>query len=153
MDPRKFALYGGIVMLVMGVLSLVAPGSAEGLPTLNLETSYGHFLGLFPMNIINKVALIVFGTAGIAAANAKFTALPMSIYYSRTVAIVMGVLAVLGLSEGTNTLGGYTPLFGGEVFSHAALAAIGAYFGWALTSKVPDSGPARTGYTGPLQSR
>lgn len=152
MDPRRFALIGGIVMLVFGVFALIAPGSVDGLPALNQETSYGLFLGLFPMNVINKAALIIFGIAGIAAANAKFTSLPMSIHWSRAVLFVMGLLAIMGLIPQTNTLFGYAPLFRGEIVTHAIFALLGGYFGYALTSKVPDQTPRGTEYRTPMQS-
>ena len=155
MHPRRFALIGGIVMLAMGIISLIPSlkGSADSLPFLNLETSYGLFLGIFPMNIVNKVALIVFGLLGIQASNAKFTSLPMSTHYSRLVFYVMGALAILGMIPQTNTLFGYWPLFGGEVLGHAAFALFGAYFGFMLSSKVPDSGPRQTDFRTPLTQR
>lgn len=137
MDPRKFALYGGILMLAVGILALAFPGPIETLPTLLVETSYGLFLGLFAMNIFNKVALIVLGLAGIWAASSKFTDLPRSIMYSRLVFVATGVLAVLGLFQQTNTLYGYWPLFGADMALHAVVAVVGAYFGYALSSKVP----------------
>ncbi len=143
MDPRKFALYGGAIMILMGVVSLIPAlaGPTAGLPVLNLETSYGAFLNLLPMNIVNKIALIAFGVAGIGAANSKFRSLPMSIWFSRAVLFVFGALAILGLFPETNTLNGYWPLFGGEVVAHAIFAVIGGYFGYALSSRVPKVAP------------
>lgn len=139
MQPRKFALIGGIVMLAMGLLSLIPalylyPQNVE-LPGLMVQTSYGLFLGIFPMNIFNKVALILFGLAGIGATRAPTTSLPKSITWSRWVFFVMAPLAVLGLFPQTNTLNGYWPLFGAEVWAHGIFAILGAYFGFALTSK------------------
>lgn len=143
MHPRRFALIGGIIMLAMGVLALIPALSvdpvAAGLPLLKVETGYGLFAGLFPMNIFNKVALIVFGLAGIMAANAKGTSLPASIGFSRWVFFVMAPLAILGMFEQTNTLFGYWPLFSYEVLAHGVFAVAGAYFGFLLTSKVPKS--------------
>jgi hypothetical protein len=143
MNPRKFALYGGAIMLLIGVVSLIpaVAGSTLGLPVLRLETSYGLFLGLFPMNIINKIVLILFGVLGLAAANSKFRSLPLSILFSRAVLVVMGAAAVLGLFPDVNTMRGYWPLFGGEVWLHAAFAILGGYFGYALTSQVPKQAP------------
>ena len=143
MDPRKFALYGGALMLLIGVVSLIPAlaGTAAGLPVLNLENSYGAFLNTFPMNIINKVALIAFGIAGLAAANSRFRSLPMSIWFSRAVLYIMGAAAILGAIPQTNTFFGYWPLFGAEAWAHAAFAVVGGYFGYALTSRVPKSVP------------
>ena len=63
MNAKNFALVGGIVMLVIGALSLIPAftGLAFGLPLLKIETSYGLFLGIFPLNIVNKAILIGFG--------------------------------------------------------------------------------------------
>ena len=71
MYPRRFALVGGSLMLAIGLISLIPAlqGSVDRLPVLNVETSYGLFLGLFPMNIFNKAALIIMGLAGISAAS------------------------------------------------------------------------------------
>lgn len=138
MSPKNFALFGGILMLVLGAVALIPSmvGPVEGLPALYLETSYGLFLGLFAMNIVNKVALIVFGLAGIAASSMRFNALPVSIWFSRAVFFVMGAGAILGMIPQTNTFFGYWPLFGYEVVLHGVFAVIGAYFGFALTLKV-----------------
>lgn len=147
MHPRNFALWGGLIMLVLGVLALI-PGLSSypvTLPPLVLEASYGLFLGVFAMNVLNKLALIILGVAGLVAAFAKNTSLPASISYSRWVFAIMGVLAILGLFPGTNTLGGYWPLFGHEVWFHALIALVGAYFGFALSMKVRDQGPAMGG--------
>jgi hypothetical protein len=137
MDPRKFALVGGIFMLVVGVVAFIIPGSIDTLPILKNEYSYGLFLGLFPMNVFNKILLILFGLGGIAAASAKYTALPASIRFSRVLMVVMGIGAILGAIPQTNTLFGYWPLFGNEVLAHGLFAIVGAYFGFALSSRVP----------------
>lgn len=141
MYPRHFALYGGILMLVVGALAFIPTLSEAplGLPILKVETSYGLFLGIFAMNVFNKIALIAFGLAGIAASQAENRSLPASIQYSRWVFIVMGVLTVLGLFPQTNTLFGYWPIFGGTFWANAVIAIVGAYFGFALTSKVPEA--------------
>ena len=151
MNPRLFAMIGGIVMLIMGVVALIPSmvGSIAGLPALYVETSYGLFLGLFAMNIFNKLALILFGVAGIVAARMPGRSLPFSINYSRIVFYVMGVLAILGLFPATNTLFGYWPLFGNVVWEHAVFAVLGAYFGYALSAKVPAD---RTGTHLPRES-
>lgn len=140
MSPKNFALFGGILMLLMGVVSLVPNmvGSTENLPPLMVQTSYGLFLGLFAMNIFNKVALIAFGLAGIWAASARFTDLPASIHFSRWVCYLMGALAILGLIPQTNTLFGYMPLFGNVIWEHAIFAVVGGIYGFYLTARVPN---------------
>ena len=134
MQPKKFALYGGIVMLAMGLLALIMPGPVEFLPYLTVDASYGLFLGIFPMNIMNKLALIGFGIAGIAVSR-RLSADP-SVQYSRVVFAVMGLLAILGLIPQTNTLNGIWPLFGAEIWAHAIFAVLGAYFGFATSARM-----------------
>jgi len=130
----------GIVLFAVGVLALF-PGlysvPVEGLPVLDVETSYGLFVGYVAMNIINKIALIGFGIGGIWAATRPTTSLPASINYSRLLFVSMGALAILGLIPATQSLFGYMPLWGHNVWIYAAASILGAYFGFALSSKVP----------------
>jgi hypothetical protein len=136
MQPRRYALMGGIVMIVMAVLAFVPSLSwnSEILPPLKLDTSYGQFLGIFPMNVLNKLALLIFGVAGVAVSYNEFRSLPYSILWSRAVFVFMGIAAVLGLIPSTSTVGGYWPLFGYEVLPHAIFAVLGAYFGYRLST-------------------
>ena len=134
MHPRRFSLIAGIVMIAIAVLSFV-PGLNEfpvGLPALKLETSYGFFLGLFAMNILNKIALLLFGMAGILAATAKNRSLPASVNHAKWVFFGMGIAAILGMIPATNTFFGYWPLFGNEAIMHGVFAAFGAYFGYRM---------------------
>lgn len=150
MHPRKFALIGGIILLAAGLLALLVPGPRTlDLPNLIVESSYGYFLGIFPMNIYNKLTLILFGAAGIYCANRPTTSLPASIKWSRWLFGVTGIAAILGLFSATNTLIGYWPLFGAEIGLHIVLAALGAYFGFVLPSRAAralnasEAGPRR----------
>ena len=137
MHPRRFALIGGLIMLAIGALAFVPALSQypTWLPRLNVETSYGQFLGLVVMNVFTKVALIAFGIAGILASRAPTTSLPSSIKWSRWVFFVMAPLAVLGLVPATNTLFGYWPIFGNHVWVSGIFAVLGAYFGFALPAR------------------
>jgi hypothetical protein len=130
---QGFALYGGIAMLLMGFLALIPALSVvpyEGLPVLRIDYSYGMFLGFFPMNILNKIALMAFGVAGILVSREAARSYESSVLYSRAVFFVMGALAILGMFPLTNTLFGFWPLYGGEIFAHAIFAILGAYFGY-----------------------
>lgn len=139
MNAKKFAYWGGLVMLAMGVFSLIPGlvGSTEGLPALFVETSYGRFLNIFPMNIFNKVALILFGIAGLMVSQTSIHSITKSRFYSRIVFYLMGTLAIFGLFPQTNTMFGYWPLFGAEVFAHGALASIGAYCTFSKSVAMP----------------
>lgn len=124
MFSKSFALFGGVLMLVIALWSLIPgqQGPNAALPALKLEASYGLFLGLLPMNILNKMALLVFGTAGLICSHQKTDY--FSVQYSKIVFIVFGVLAVAGTFPLTSTLGGYWPLFGSEIIAHGAFALI-----------------------------
>ena len=50
--------------------------------------------------------------------------------YFRAVAIIYGLLTVLGLLPATNTTFGLVPIYGNDVWLHALLALVAAYFGW-----------------------
>lgn len=136
MNIRKFAFVSGVILLAMGVLALVPAFSQSRylMPAFKLQTGYGYFLGLFPMNILNKLTLIGFGVAGIMTARSELAI--ASVKFSRWMAIVMGGAAVLGIFPQTNTLFGYWPLFGGEVLLHTFFALTGAYFGYVVPSRV-----------------
>ncbi len=140
MNVKRFALMGGTLMLVLGLLALFPGFSRDparaGLPALVLDMSYGQFVGLIPMNILNKLALILFGMLGILSATSVTGSLPNSIRFSRLVFFAMAPLAILGVIPATQTLRGYWPLFGGDVALHAIFAALGAYFGFTTTGRV-----------------
>lgn len=137
MNAKNFALVGGIVMLVLGALSLIPAftGLSFGLPILKVETSYGLFLGIFPLNIINKAILIGFGLWGIAAASDPVLSIPRSITFSRSVFVLSAVFAVLGLFPQTNTLFGFAPLFGAGIWLHSVMALLGGIFGYSVVRR------------------
>ncbi len=137
MNAKNFALVGGIVMLVLGALSLIPAftGLSFGLPILKIETSYGLFLGIFPFNIINKAILIGLGLWGIAASSDPVLSIPRSIIFSRTVFLLTAVFAVLGLFPQTNTLLGFVPLFGAGIWLHAVMALISGIFGYSVVRR------------------
>ena len=137
MNIRKFAMIGGIVMLAMGALALIPALSQNPMTALNVETSHGLFLGFIDMNIVNKIALMGFGIAGILASRADNV--QPSVTYSKIVCVAMALLAVLGLIPQTNTLFGYWPLHGANVIVYAAFAALGGYFGYAVPAQVRHS--------------
>lgn len=137
MNAKNFALVGGVVMLVIGALSLIPAftGLAFGLPILKIETSYGLFLGVFPLNIVNKAILIGLGMWGIAAASDPVLSIPRSISFSRWVFLLSAVFVVLGLFPQTNTLFGYAPLFGAGIWLHGVLALLGGVFGYSAVKR------------------
>ena len=129
MLTRRFALVVGIIYLVIGIAGFI-PGLVQGraYEDLVVTTGAGDLLGLFPVNVVHHIVHLLIGVLGIAAYRAFDTAR----LYARGLAIVYGVLAVMGLISAANlhTMFGLTPLFSHDVWLHAGTAIIAAYFGW-----------------------
>ena len=68
---------------------------------------------------------------------AQASDLRASLWFSKAVFWVMGIAAILGIPEATRTVGGYWPLYGAEVVSHAFFALVGGYFAyvWEIKAK------------------
>ena len=126
---QKFALIFGIVYALVGLLGFV-PGlvqpPAPGNPPLAFDAGYGLLLGLFPINLLHNLVHVVVGVAGVMSASRFASARA----YSRALAIVFGLLTIMGLVPGLDTTAGLIPLFGADVLLHALTALAGAYFGW-----------------------
>lgn len=129
MMTRRFALVVGIIYLVIGIAGFI-PGlvQRQDYPDLAVDAGSGALLGLFPVNVVHHLVHLLVGVLGIAAYRAFDTAR----LYARGLAIVYGVLAVMGLISAANlhTMFGLTPLFSHDVWLHAGTAVIAAYFGW-----------------------
>jgi hypothetical protein len=124
----KFAKIYGILFLAVGVLGFI-PGIVQppsGSPALAVEWGHGRLLGLFPVNVTHNLVHILIGIWGIVAARSLAAALT----YARGVAIIYGVLTVLGLIPATYTLFGLAPIHGHDVWLHALSAIAAAYFGF-----------------------
>jgi hypothetical protein len=124
----------GVVFIIVGIAGFI-PGLTQSHvhPDLTVQTSSGMLLGLFPVNILHNFVHLLFGVWGVIAAQAFLA----SRTYARTVAIVYGLLTVLGLIPMTSTTFGLVPIYGHDVWLHALLAGVAAYFGF-----VRDAEPA-----------
>lgn len=126
MNTRNFALIFGIVFLVVGIGGFIFLQEATPPADLAVKQGYGHELGLFPVNTVHNIIHILFGIWGLAASRD----LGKSVLYAKGVAIIYAVLTVMGLFEPTHTTFGLAPLYGHDVWLHALLAIVAAYFGW-----------------------
>ena len=126
---RTFALAAGVAYVAAGVLGFV-PGITQppppGAPDLAVDAGYGALFGLFPINVVHNVVHLAIGLWGLAASRAFRAARQ----YAGGLAIIYGVLAVMGLVPGLNTMFGLAPIFGHDIWLHALTAAAAAYFGW-----------------------
>jgi hypothetical protein len=129
MNTRTFALIFGIVFLIVGAGGFV-PGltdhSAVPHSDLSMTQGFGHELGMFPINLLHNIVHLLFGIWGLIAYRSYAGARS----YARAVAIIYGVLTVMGLIPTLNTTFGFIPIYGADVFLHALLAIVAAYFGW-----------------------
>jgi hypothetical protein len=129
MRTSTFALVFGIAYLAAGILGLI-PAALQpppaGAPATSFGVLYGYLVGLFPVNVLHTAVHLLIGLWGIAAWSGALSALG----YARSLAVLYGVLAVMGLIPGLNTVFGLIPLHGHDIWLHAGTAAVAAYFGW-----------------------
>lgn len=129
MKAATFALVLGVAYLGAGVLGLVPAAlqpPPEGAPPTSFAVLYGYLLGLFPVNLLHTAVHLAVGLWGIAAWSGVLGART----YARSLALLYGVLAVMGMVPGLNTVFGLLPLHGHDIWLHAGTAAIAAWFGW-----------------------
>ena len=130
MAVRYFALAAGIAYSLVGLLGFL-PGvtqpPAPDAPGLAVNAGYGYLMGLFPINVLHNIVHLAIGVLGLLA----YRSLSASRNYSRGLAVVYGLLAIMGLVPVLNTTFGLVPIFGHDVWLHALTAAAAAYFGWA----------------------
>ena len=127
MDVRKFALISGAVYVVVGILGFVPAAlqaPAADAPPLAVDASYGYLLGLFPVNLVHNLVHLAVGVAGLVASRAFGAARK----YAVSLAVLYGVLTVLGVIPGLRTLFGLAPLFGHDIWLHALTAVAAGYF-------------------------
>lgn len=125
---QKFALIFGIVYVVVGILGFFPPfvAAPTGDPGLAIEAGHGRLLGLFPINLMHNLVHIAVGAWGLAASRS----VSGSIVYGKGLAILYGLLTILGLLPITNTLFGLAPIHGHDVWLHALSAIVAGYFGF-----------------------
>jgi len=129
MKAPTFALIFGIAYLAAGLLGLIpaalVPPPADAPPT-HFALMYGYLLGLFPVNIVHTGVHLAVGFWGLAAWSGRTSA----VHYARALAVLFGVLAVMGMLPLLNTAFGLIPLHSHDIWLHAATALVAAYVGW-----------------------
>lgn len=135
MATRYFALILGIIYALVGILGFI-PAAIEAPPAhapqhIAVDSLYGYLLGLFPVNIVHSLIHLAVGIWGIYA----YRSFVNSRTYARALAIIFGVLAVMGLIPLLSTTFGLAPLFGHDVWLHAITALAAAYFGWVAAEE------------------
>jgi uncharacterized protein DUF4383 len=129
MNVRNFALVYGIVFLLVGIAgfipAFVVPDST-GQP-LAINAGSGMLFGLFHVNVLHDLVHIAFGLWGLAVCRNAVS----SARYARSVAVIYAAFVIMGLVPGLDTVFGLVPLHGYDVWLHAVLAAVAAFFGFA----------------------
>lgn len=138
MRTRYFAVALGVVFLAAGILGFVPAllSPPEGGPDLMVDQGYGLLLGLFPVNVIHNLIHLAFGVWGVVA----WKSFAASRVYARSVAVIYAIVAVMGLLPVLSTAFGLAPLYGHDIWLHAVIAIVSAYFGFAAVTAVETTG-------------
>ena len=132
MKTSTFALVFGIAYFAAGLLGLIPAAlrpPPPDAPATHFTLLYGYLLGLFPVNVLHSAIHLAIGAWGLAA----WRGMAEPHVYARSLALLYGALAVMGLIPGMSTLFGVLPMHGNDVWLHAGTAAVAAYFGWRAT--------------------
>ena len=134
MATKRFAMIAGIVYLLVGIAGffpalLTAPDTAHN---VTLHALNGKLFGVFPVNVAHSIVHLGIGLWGVMAARGDSAA----ITYARSMAIIFGVLAIMGLFPRLDTVFGLLPLHGNDIWLHAGTALISAYFGWYASQRI-----------------
>lgn len=143
MALKRFTFILGLVFLAVGLLGfvpafLVAPFEQ---PALGVDAFHGLLFGIFPVNAIHNLVHIAFGVAALVMSQD----IARSRLFNRATAWIYGVLAVIGLLPGLNTLFGLMPLHGNDIWLHGVIALAAAYFGYVWHESTDEA--RRPGYT------
>jgi hypothetical protein len=125
MAIKRFTLILGIFLVAAGILGFF-PGVVT-FPAHDLDHNVGHLFGLFPINALHNLVHIGLGVWALAASKS----VDNSRKFNRANAIIYGVLAVFGIIPGLNTLFGLVPLYSHDIWLHAGIAIVSAYFGYS----------------------
>lgn len=129
MLTRYFALGMGIAFLLAGVggfLPLITTEPAHDAHHLEVETSHGRLIGLYPVNLLHNLIHLALAIWGLWAWSNDGRAL----WYARGVGVFLAVLTVMGLVPGLKTAFGFVPLYGHDIWLHALEATAGLFLGF-----------------------
>jgi hypothetical protein len=138
LSTRSFTLGLGVVLLVLGAAGFLPPLLAPltGITALRLHGGAGALLGAFPVNWLLDLVHVALGIWAIAAAGRFVTARS----FLKAAAVILGLLALLGVIPGLHVLLGLMPLYGNDVWLHGLLAVAAAIYGWRPVSVTDEAG-------------
>lgn len=135
MATRTFVPILGLVFVALGVLGfipgLVAEPVRQDVPLVVLRGEHGLLFGVLPVNSVTNLVYIAFGIWSFLSWRG---AIGTPRLYSKSVAVIFAVLAVLGLIPLARAGFGLMPLYGGAIVLHALIAVLCAWFGFGNKS-------------------
>jgi hypothetical protein len=139
MNVRTFALLYGVVFALVGIAGfipgLVTPHDAVE-HELAVNQGAGDLLGLFPVNLLHNLVHLAFGVWGLLV----YRSTDASITYARSVAVIYALFTIMGFVPRLDTVFGLVPLHGNDIWLHALLAAVAAYFGFVRHTEIDATG-------------
>ena len=126
---ETFTFFCGVAYFAIGLLGLMPQAlhaPASDAPPVSIAMLHGYLLGLFPVNIVHTALNLAIGAWGLAAWSGRTS----PVRYARALAVICGVLAVMGMLPVLNTAFGFIPLHSHDIWLHAVTALIAAYVGW-----------------------
>jgi len=137
MLTRRFAQAMGVIFLLVGIMGFIPalltdPNThPHGDHGVTVHAFDGYLLGLFHVNALHSGVHVLFGILGLVMGGRWDSAR----LYARIVAVSYALLTVMGLVPALNTVFGLIPIHGHDVWLHAAIAAVAAYFGFAAPAE------------------
>jgi hypothetical protein len=135
MTTRTFALVTGILFFALGILGFVPAflTGDDGAHRVEFSVATEYLFALFATNYFMNLVHIAAGAWGISASRGAGG----SRAYSRTIAVIFGALAIMGLVPALDTLFGIVPLHGNNVWLHGLTALAAAFIGWVVNYERP----------------
>lgn len=129
MSAPAFALIIGLLYTGLGSLGLL---SALVMPAPDSPASFGYLFSLFAVNWAMNGAHFLVGLWGLMAWSGFLSA----VTYARSISVLLGLMAVVGLFAGLNAIFSALPLHGYNVWLHALTAIAAAYFGFRSRARL-----------------
>lgn len=135
MTTRSFALALGLLLVLFGLAGFAPPlvAEASGVHGLSLDAGQPLLFGWFGASIGNNIVNLGLGLWGLWSART----LSHAVGWSRRAAGIFALLTAIGVVPGLDRVEGVIALYGNDIWLHASLCLLCAYFGWAHHNPAP----------------